>query len=39
MFVVTMIIQKRAVKPIEKQYAVMAMGDNKRFHWQVKNLV
>ena len=39
MCVVTMIIQKGAIKPIEKQCAVMASGDSQSFHWQVRNLV
>ena len=39
MFVVTMTVPRGAVKPIERQYAVMAAGDNQSFHRQVKNLV
>ena len=39
MFVVTMTIPKGAVRNIEKQYAIMATGDNESFHRQVKSLV
>ena len=38
MFGVTMTVPRGAVKPIERQYAVMAAGDSQSFH-QVKNLV
>ena len=39
MFVVTMTVPKGAIKPIERQYAVMVAEDNQSFHRQVKNLV
>ena len=39
MFVVTMTVPRGSVKAIEKQYAVMAAGDNESFHRQVRNLM
>ena len=39
MFVVTMTIPKRSNREMERQYAIMAAGDQETFHRQVKHLV
>ena len=39
MFIVTMTVPKGAAKAVEKQYAILGMGDSESLHQQVKNLV